>query len=470
MTPSADPRDIRIAELEAQLSAALAQIASLSAEVKDLRAQLSNNSGNSNKPPSSDGPEVKRPVGKPSGRKRGGQSGHGGAERARLVPDTVVDHRPSRCRRCDHALSGDDPSPAFAQVLELPEIRAHVTEHRAHTLCCTICRTETKALLPQQVRDHGFGPRLCGFVAYLTGRCRLSKRQVVELLSDALGTPMSLGAVCGVEQDVSQALAGPVEDARAALRAEPVVHMDETGWREDKKRAWLWTALGAAVTVFVVSQSRGKKVVREMLGEEFSGYLVTDRWCAYNSIDVTKRQLCWAHLLRDFQGMVDRGGAGAETGAALLERADQMMTWWHHVRDGSLTREKFKEFMKPVQAKVSRLLRYGVADAEPRTAGMCAEILKLEPALWTFVQVEGLEPTNNHAERAIRPAVLWRKGSFGNDSAVGARFTERILTAVATVRLQGRNVLQYLADACDEFRRTGRAPGLVLVPESQETP
>jgi transposase len=458
-----DPRDARIAELERQLALVLKRLEVLEAENAELKARLGQNSQNSSKPPSSDGPGVKRPPTNPTGRKRGGQPGHGGAERRLLSPDEVIHHRPKKCRRCSQPLRGDDPDPKRFQVLELPPIRPHVTEHRAHALTCSGCGMVTEESLPGDVLQHGFGARLSAFVAYLTGRCRLSKRQVVELCEDALGTPISLGAVCAVEQDVSEALAAPVEEALAAVRQQPVVHLDETGWREDKMRAWLWVAVTSVAIVFQVARSRGASVAKKLLGEAFAGHAVSDRWCAYNWLGVTKRQLCWAHLRRDFTGMVERGGYGGALATGLLIQCEKIFEWWAEVRDGTMTRARFQRLMKPVRAEVGDLLRVAAACAEPRTAGMCEEILKLEPALWTFVDVEGIDPTNNAAERAIRPAVLWRKGSFGNDSPAGSRFTERILTAVATVRLRGGCVLDYLASACTEYRVSRTAPSLLAV-------
>ena len=218
-----DPRDARIAELEQLLGRALERIKVLEAEVAELRARLGQNSKNSSKPPSSDGPGVPKPKAKVTGTKRGGQPGHEGAERRALPVDKVVHYRPKRCRRCSHRLVGDDADPKRFQVVELPDIKPLVTEHRAHALTCPACRTVTEASLPTDVLQHGFGPRLSSFVAYLTGRCRLSKRQVVELCEDALGTPISLGAVCAIEQDVSAALAVPVEEAAAAVRTQPVI-------------------------------------------------------------------------------------------------------------------------------------------------------------------------------------------------------------------------------------------------------
>ena len=461
-----DPRDARIAELEQLLGRALERIKVLEAEVAELRARLGQNSKNSSKPPSSDGPGVPKPKAKVTGTKRGGQPGHEGAERRALPVDEVVHYRPKRCRRCSHRLVGDDADPKRFQVVELPDIKPLVTEHRAHALTCPACRTVTEASLPTDVLQHGFGPRLSSFVAYLTGRCRLSKRQVVELCEDALGTPISLGAVCAIEQDVSAALAVPVEEAAAAVRTQPVIHLDETGWREDKKLAWLWVVVTGVAIVFRVARTRGSAIAKELLGDDFRGRLVTDRWNAYNWFDTARRQLCWAHLVRDFRGMVDRGGVGGGVATDLVVHADQMFVWWSQVRDGTLSRVDFQQRMTPVRAEVARLLRDAVVRAEKKTAGMCKEMLKLEGALWNFVDIEGLEPTNNVAERAIRPAVLWRKGSFGNDSSNGSRYAERILTAVSTVRLRGGDVLEYLAEACASHRESRAVPSLLAIGSS----
>jgi transposase len=458
-----DPRDARIAQLEQLLQAALDAIVALNARVAELEGQLGQNSKNSSKPPSTDPPEMKRSPPKLTGRKRGGQPGHEGAKRVRLTPDEVIDHRPRRCQCCAQLLQGSDPNPRWFQVFELPEIKPKVTEHRGHALVCGGCGTVTSEPLPDEVLLHGFGPRFSGLLAYLTGRCRLSKRQAVELCEDAFNLPISVGAVCAIEQDVAAALAGPVEEARAAVRDQPVVHVDETGWREDKQRAWLWVAVSAVATVFLIARSRSGRVARQLLGENFHGLLVTDRWSGYTWVQARQRQLCWAHLKRDLQGMIDRGGVGGGLAADMLAQVTKMFEWWARVGDGSLDRTEFQCLMKPIRDEVERLLVDASLRAEQKTAGMCDAIFELRPALWTFVDNEGVEPTNNAAERAIRPAVLWRKGSFGNDSAAGSRFSERVLTAVATVRLRGGSVLDYLTDACASYRATRTAPSLLTV-------
>ena len=246
-----------------------------------------------------------------------------------------------------------------------------------------------------------------------------------------------------------------------------MAHLDETSWREGGKRAWLWVAVTSLVTVFLIRMARGGQVARELLGEGFSGILVTDRYSAYNWYPVRWRQLCGSHLLRDFEAIRGRGGASEEIGDTLLEQAHQMFTWWHRVREGTLARSTFRSYMTPLRREVERLLEAGSRCGVAKTEGTCREILKRREALWTFVQVEGVEPTNNTAERAIRPGVQWRKGSFGTQSKDGSRFVESMMTVVATLKQQKRNVLDYLTAAHEAALRGKPAPS--LVPEHDQT-
>ena len=436
-------------ECEKRYAELLQVVAALRAEI----AQLRQNSRNSSKPPSSDPPGTERPTADGSRRKRGGQRGHEPSRRELLPPERVdkfEDHWPSICEECrtplPTELRTEVGEAARHQVAELPRVRAHVTEHRLHLQLCECCGHATEAVLPAVVPSGAFGPRLRAVIALCAGRYRLSKRVTQELLSDVLGVELALGSVCNVERQVSEALAASVEEAREFVRQQPVVHADETGWREAKGRAWLWTATTALVTVFQIAKSRGAIVAKQLLGDTFSGFLVVDRWSAYEWTEL--RQLCWAHLLRDFQGFVDRGGRGAVIGEKLLAQARIMFELWHRVRDKTLTRCTLERRMKPIERRILRLLREAHLRAEPKTAGMAREIFARREYLWTFVNNEDVEPTNNAAERAIRPAVLWRKGSFGTDSVDGSRFVERILTAVTTLKQQRRHVLDYLGAAC----------------------
>jgi transposase len=444
----------------------IVRVQALEAEVAALREQLNRNSRNSSKPPSSDGPEVppKPRQRAKSGRKRGAQPGHKGTTR-KLVPIEQVkeshDVKPDVYCRCGHALVGEDPEPYRHQVTEIPPVVAEVTEYRLHTLTCSECGAETRAKLPTGVPQGAFGPRLQSMVSLLSGRYHLSKRDTVDVMIDFFQADVSLGSVSALEQRTSEAIRVPVDEAREYVKAQPVVHMDETGWREANHKAWLWVAATTLVTVFLIRQSRGGKVAREMLDEAFKGIVVSDRWSAYNWLLTILRQLCWAHLLRDFQAFVDRGGESQPIGEAILAQADLMFQWWHKVRDGTMSRATFQEKMQTVERKAGELLRQGTICNHNKTAGTCRDILKREEALWTFVRVEGVEPTNNLGERQVRPGVLWRKNSFGTQSEAGSRFAERIMTVVATLKQQHRNVLDYLTEACDAANWGKQAPSLL---------
>jgi transposase len=443
-----------------------ARVAALEATVQQLLERLQQDSHNSSRPPSSDPPHALRPRPRrgSSGRKRGGQPGHRGQTRT-LMPiedvDTVVPVKPQHCHRCHHPLQGDDPQPYRHQVTELPPIKPVVTEYQLHRLLCPACGMPTRADLPRGVPPGGFGPRVQAIVALCTGAYRLSKRTTQEVMADLFGLPMSLGTIPHLEQATVQAVAEPVAEAHTYIRTQPVAHLDETGWREGRTRAWLWVAVTAGVTVFVVRLSRGAKVAQALLGERFCGILVTDRWSAYTWYPTRWRQVCWAHLLRDFEAMIERGGRSQEVGEGLREQTWQMFHAWHRVRDGSLTHAQFRVAMRPIRRAVARLLKAGQTCGVAKTEGVCREVLKVYDALWTFVRVEGVEPTNNAAERAIRPGVLWRKGSFGTQSAQGSQFVEAMMTMVATLKQQHRNVLAYLTDACQAAYSGMPAPSLL---------
>ena len=383
--------------------------------------------------------------------------------------DTVVPVKPQHCHRCQHPLVGDDPQPYRHQVTEVPPVKPVVTEYQMHRLVCPAGGASTRAPLPVGAPPGGFGPRVHAIVALCTGAYRLSKRTTQEVMEDVFGLPMSLGTIPHLEQATGQAVAAPVADAQAYVRAQPTAHLDETGWREGRMRAWLWVAVTAWGTVFVVRLSRGAKVAPELLGERFCGILITDRWSAYTWYPARWRQVCWAHRLRDCEALMERGGRSQAIGEALREQARQMLHWWHRVRDGTLTQAQFRVLMRPIRRQVARLLKAGPTCGVPTTEAVCREVTKLYDALWTFVRVEGVEPTNNAAERAIRPGVLWRKGSFGTHSADGSRFVEAMMTVVATLRQQHRNVLAYVTDACQAAYPREPAPSLLpLHSESHE--
>jgi transposase len=470
-----DPRDARIAQLEAmvaerdaRIAELMAKVEALTARVAELEARLRQDSSNSSRPPSSDGPGTRRQPKRPTGRRPGGQPGHKKHERALLPPEQVqhvVEVVPQECRGCRRRLHGQDSAPRRHQVVEVPPLSALVTEYRCHALQCPDCGVVTRGEVPAHARSV-FGDRLAALASLLVGKYRLSKRLVKDALSDMLGVELSVGSVSNLEGEISQALAPAAAEALDSVRASQAVNADETGFFQGRKggraaRAWLWVVASALVVVFHIARNRNGKVARHLLGEDFAGFLTTDRWSAYEWVDAGLRQLCWAHLTRDFQGFIDRGGRGGRIGRKLMRERNRFFKWYHRVRDGTLTREQFEKRMRGVERRVGKLLREAALRAEKKTAGMAREILQWEKCLWTFVDVPGLEPTNNFGERCIRHAVMYRKTSFGTQSEEGSRFVERIFTATASLKLQGRDVLAFLTETIAAHRRGLRGPSLL---------
>jgi transposase len=279
----------------------------------------------------------------------------------------------------------------------------------------------------------------------LVGCHRVSRRGVEEIAQAVFDVPLSLGSVCHLEEQMSQALAAAHTEASDAVRAAEVKHADETSWSQRGKRRWLWLAATATVAAFVVHARRSLAGLRALLGEVLVGIVVSDRWSVYEVLPDGRRQLCWAHLIRDFRALAERSGTSRRIGADLLALSAVLFEYWPKVRDGTRSRPWFvQEVLSVIRPDVLSLLRRGLRCRCASTRGTCRELLAWEESLWTFAFVEGVEPTNNHAERLLRGAVLWRKGSFGSSSEGGCRFVERMLTVVQTLRLQGRPVLTYL--------------------------
>jgi transposase len=452
MTSPTLPPDV----FDALPPAVQAYIRYLEARLGDLEARLDQNSSNSSKPPSSDGPHVKpAPPKPPSGKRRGGQPGHPRYDRVILPPDVVIDHKPTHCRGCHAALAGDDPEPIIDQVVELPARLRHVTHHRRHTLTCASCAALTTA--PPAAAATGFGPRLTAVTAYLSGVGRLGKRAIRALFADVFDIPVSLGAVSKHEAVVSRTLAPIHAEAHAHVRGRDA-NVDETGWKQGKDKVWLWVAVTNLLTVFLIRPNRNRVAFDDLVGPT-PGVLTTDRFPVYAHLAGDRRQVCWAHLRRDFQAMIDRENSGSVIGEELLIHADILCGHWQKVRDGTRTRRWFDRTHRPwLREEVRVLLERGTVCGCARTAAVCRELVAVEASLWTFATRGGVEPTNNAAERAVRHAVCWRKTSYGTDSDRGSRFVERILTVVATCRQQGRGVLDFLTQALNGTAKPSLLP------------
>ena len=460
--PGCQQRDETIAELRLRLTA-------LEARVRDLEDQLGRNATNSSLPPSANPPGApKLPPKKPTGRKTGARPGHPAHLRRRLPPERLQHTRdfvPRHCQRCRAPLppgpAADDPEPTWHQVAELPRLAAEVTEYRGHFRTCPGCGTRNHAAIPAELKAHSVGPRLAATLSYLAGRHHLSQRGLEELAEEVFDVPLSLGTVGHLAEQASAALAPAHAEAVQAVREAAVKNVDETSWKLAGGRCWLWAAATATVAAFVIHARRSVAGLTALLGEAVRGIVASDRWSAYQRVPLRRWQVCWAHLVRDFQAMVDRADAGSPIGEELLCCAEELFTWWHRVRDGTLSRATLRRYVAELRPWVRSQLEAGRACGCAKTAGTCRELLAVEPALWTFVRVEGVEPTNNHIERLLRPAVLWRKRSLGSQSELGCRWVERLLTVVQTRRLQGRPVLDYLYEALVAHRAGLPAPKLL---------
>jgi transposase len=464
--PTAIPR-----ELDAEMTPAVRDFAqSLLATIAELEARIAElergrkTPRNSSLPPSTQHPHAKPPSRKrKSKKKRGGQPGHPKHERP-LVPtdecDDVQPLKPTECRRCGEKLSGSDPDPLRHQVWELPPIRPHVTEYQRHRLACPCCGETTCAELPAGVPQGQSGPRLMAFTALLMAYYRQSKRRTAEFLTTLLGQPCSAALTVKMQTRVTAAARPAYEELAAQLPTEEHINADETATKERNAKAWLWTFVAQMFTVFTVRATRAATAVDELLTGVFRGVVTCDRAKMYWR--ARRLQWCWAHLKRDFQALIDRGDNQAKRlGYDLRRMTCKLFEHWGNYRDGTISRVAFVRRMSPVRREVERLLLRGIASGNKSLVGMCRELHEHRDWLWTFVRREGVEPTNNAGERALRHAVIWRKLSFGTQSAAGSRFVETMLTVIETCRQQHRNAFEYLTTAVQAYLAGQPAPSLL---------
>jgi transposase len=447
------------------------RVAELEETVRQLQAKLGTNATNSSTPPSANPLDAPKPVVKPkSKRKPGGQLGHPPHLKQLLPAERVSRVKvfvPPTCTRCHADLPAEagpnDPPPTRFQVIELPPIILDVTEYQGHARRCPCCGEITYAPIAQEIRDHSVGPRLTATLSYFTGCHGMSKRAVEEVAEQVFAAPVALGTVANLEQEVSAALATPHQEVLEAVQAAAVKHADETSWKLAGKLRWLWAAATAGMALFVIHAKRSAAGLTALLGEQIQGILCSDRWGPYNRVPAERRQICWAHLKRDFKKVADRGGPSQRIGHEGLKIVKRVFSAWHAFQEEQITREQLQKRLEPVSDRLYGLLLSGTFGDDATVATFCANVLELHAALWTFSKTEGVEPTNNFMERLLRRAVLWRKRSFGCWSEAGCRFVERILTVVQTRRLQDKSVLEYLHDAIVAHRAGQPCPKLLPV-------
>lgn len=470
-----------VMEMAQRLEKLEQQQAEVLAAQQQLLEKVNRTSKNSSSPPSQDPAGFgKKQQKQQSSKKRGGQPGHDGHSRNLYPIETcsdVLDHHPTTCLYCGESLSGEDALPYRHQIVEIPPIEPIVIEHRLHKLTCGRCGTNTRATLPDNVNPSGYGVRVVAMVALLSGVYRNSQRMVQSAMQDLFGISMSLGSVNKLRQEVSDAVAYCVDEAKLYVQQQPVVGADETsfdqgnidGCNPKQRQAWLWVALTPLVTFFEIALTRCTCAAQNLLGENFGGILNSDRHGAYNWVDLERRQLCWAHLRREFIKISQRPGVSKQLGTALVKHQEQLFELWHRVQDGTLARCDFVKFAFDIRLKIKATLHeaadyeIGTREKTPlaKTVRTCRQLLSVESAMWLFVTTVGVEPTNNAAERAIRPAAIWRRTSFGSQSAAGSAFVARMLTVVTTLKSQQRNILEFLTYAVVAAREGQPAPSLL---------
>jgi len=441
----------------------------LEARVAELEQRLNRSSRNSSLPPSQDPPSTPpRPRQPHSGRRRGAQPGHEGKNRP-LLPlervDQVVEHWPERCQACAHVFSEDERVDVAAvhrhQVSELPPIAVTVSEHRLHRLRCPACAACTRAELPTGVPRSAFGPRLQAAVATVAVRNRVSRRDTVELMDELFGVELSTGSIDTIIERAGEALAEPHAGLHEQIRSASAVNVDETGWRTAGARRTLWGAPTERAAVFRIARDRHEREAKALLGEDFRGIACSDRWWAYNYLEPERRQLCWAHLVRDFTAHSEGLAAQKEFGEVALAIAGRLFVAWDELRasgDRALLLERVAPLKQELRALLEQAARKSTKTKYHRL--FATTLLKRWPALWTFTLVDGVEPTNNHAERGLRGAVIYRKLSLGSQSERGERTIERLLSASVTCRLQERSLFAYLSDVLTASIRGDPIPAL----------
>jgi transposase len=407
------------------------------------------------------------PAKKPTGQKRGAQPGHE-ARIKKFLPSERVNHVvayiPEQCSSCDQPLSAEaspnDPEPTRHQVAELPPIRATITEHQGHYRTC-VCGCVNHAAIPAAVRSHSVGPDLTAAMSYLVGCHGVSKRGTEEIVESLFDVPIALGTIANLEREMSDALVSPYEQARKSVAEAEVKHLDETGWNEGGKKRWLWVAATATAVLFLIHPRRNFAALELLLGRRV-GILISDRWNVYDHWDEECRQLCWAHVKRNWDKQIERGGKAKTLGCQWLDHQKTVFELWHRFKsDKAMSRNELQLRLEPTVDAMGELLHAGIRSRDAKLSRFCESLLDRWPMYWLFTWKEGVEPTNNHAERVQRRAVLWRRKSFGCQSSTGCRFVERILTVVQTLRLQQRNAYHYLSQCLTAHRAGTPTPALV---------
>jgi transposase len=471
-------RDQQIRRQAEEIARQQQQIVDGEKQIADLERQLAlrkQNSTNSSKPPSSDGlagEPRQRGRRKKSRRKAGGQPGHRGAHRPLVPAERVGEVRPvlpEQCQHCGYHLPEEIQHVQTTgavqrhQVTELPPIQARIIEYQCHRVVCPECGESTRAALPEEASGQ-FGPQLTALIAYLTVVCRMPRRVVEALLAQVLQIEISLGSTQKCWEEASQAVATPCQELEQQLNDEPVLNVDETGWRTNGQKRYLWAFVAARYIVYTVAATRGSQVLIRLLGAVFRGILCSDRFSAYLKYHKGKAQFCWAHLKRNLLGILalSKSSAVERFCRDVLAEHAKLFRLWHKFRGGRIDRRQLLLRSIPIQERIFALAERHLDSSNREVHNLAAALFDHIERLFVFIEQEGVEPTNNSAERALRTGVQWRKICFGNRSAQGELATARLLTVAETCDLQRLNILAYLSAAIASHRR--RQPVISLLP------
>lgn len=465
MQPTYEELFTQVEVLTRLLEEALAEIKILKTKIKELEEKINTNSSNSSKAPSQD-PFRPRIPKKSTGRHQGAQKGHPGHSRT-LVPieqvQTLLDLRPQICPDCQsNHFDAEAVRTEIRQVVELPEMPPEVIQYNIHTCRCSACGKHVKADIPKEAQ-FGFGPRLMGLVTSLSGEFRLSKRQVTALMGK-IGIRICSGSVCKIHARASAILKLPYDDIKKHTLEQAHLNADETSWRTLGARRWIWTGSGKDSVFFEIKTRRSSVAFHEVFGL-FKGGLTTDRHGAYNSHEGS-RQLCWSHADRDFEKIATRGGFDKLVGEQLLKCKSSVFDLWHSFKSCQICRDELIDQIEAGPKEDMRLwLKAGVVyeDSQPKTKATCGDFLNRFDMLWVFVYTEGVEPTNNAAERSLRFGVIWRKLSYGTQSERGERFVERVMTVAMTLKLRAKNSFEYFTECFKALIRGGQSPPVFAI-------
>jgi transposase len=432
------------------LKKALETINQLTEEVAKLKAQINKNSKNSSKPPSTDQKGNSNPDSPKKNRpKREGKA------RQPYPPERIDRHIQCTRDNCPHCGSAEihlsGQSSEILQQAELPEVKAIVTEYELLKYGCHSCGKNSVATLPLGVPDSAFGPKLMGLLVVLTGVFHLAKREAIQLIKELYGVDMSVGSVPNIEERVSKALDPIYQRIHGfVLESKLSKHFDETGWRDQGKRHYVWLACCEQAACYMIDRNRSAEAFRKLFTVNSDGVAaVTDRYAVYSIFKV--HQYCLAHLIREFRSYAEKSGEDKRLGQVIENELKLACHIHKEYRKGVITLKTRNRRLGHLKRRVERHLDDGLANGSDELSKLCLSLLNDFDKLWTFTKTMGMEPTNNLAERDLRKLVIWRRKSYGTRSNRGKKFVERITTVAQTLKRQSRQILTFIQEVVTSF-------------------